>query len=73
LKIVYSNTALALSPSLLGLPSAAVGFTINTQGVTALGVAALNSIFIYKNMRPFYKYTLPDLEVEEVEKDGKIF
>lgn len=69
---VYSSTSLALSPSLLALPSAATGFTITTTGVTALAVSAANCIYIYKNMRPFYKYTLPDLDMNEVEREGNL-
>ena len=67
---VYSGTSMAASLSLLALPSAATGFVISTNGVRALAVSAHNCIYIYKNMRPFYKYTLPDLPLNDVEKEG---
>ena len=40
--------------------------------MTAVGVAAGAAIFIYKNMRAFFKYTLPELELNQIEKEAWI-
>lgn len=35
----------------------------------AIAVASGPHIFVYKNMRPYFKFTLPVLEVNAVEED----
>ena len=32
----------------------------------------MNNIFIYKNMKPYFKYTLPNMELNQVEKEAWI-
>jgi hypothetical protein len=41
----------------------------NFDFIPAVAVASGSSIFIYKNMRPYFKFTLPSLEVDEREDD----
>lgn len=68
---VFAQTSLVHSPALLALPSAVVGFNI-ANGIKALAVAAGSNIFIYKNLKPYFKYTLPELELNQVEKEAWI-
>eukprot|EP00992_Anisonema_acinus_P004112 TRINITY_DN14749_c0_g1_i1.p1 TRINITY_DN14749_c0_g1~~TRINITY_DN14749_c0_g1_i1.p1 ORF type:complete len:129 (+),score=21.54 TRINITY_DN14749_c0_g1_i1:648-1034(+) len=35
----------------------------------AVAVAAGPYIFIYKNLRPYYKFTLPPMEINQIESD----
>lgn len=35
----------------------------------AIAAAAGGSVYIYKNFKPFYKYSLPSLEVIQAERD----
>lgn len=37
--------------------------------VPAIAVASGTQIYIYKNMKPYFKFQLPSLAVHEVEKD----
>lgn len=68
---VFSKTSLVSQNAILGLPSAVTSFNIS-KGVSAVGVAAGAAIFIYKNMRAFFKYTLPELELNQIEKEAWI-
>ena len=40
--------------------------------ILAIAVASMNNIFIYKNMKPYFKYTLPTMELNQVEKEAWI-
>jgi len=68
---LFSKTSLVQSPSLLALPSAVVDFKIS-NGITAIAVASMNNIFIYKSMKPYFKYTLPTMDLNQVEKEAWI-
>ena len=35
----------------------------------AIALASGSSIYIYKNLRPGFQFTIPSLEVNEIEKD----
>ena len=35
----------------------------------AIAAAAGSSVYLYKNLKPFYKYSLPSLEVLQTERD----
>ena len=41
----------------------------NEPRVPAVAVASGAHIYIYKNMRPYFKFTLPTLEIYPAEKD----
>ena len=68
---VYAQTSLVHSPALLALPAGVCAFNI-ANGVHALAVAAGSFVFIYKNLKPYFKYTLPELELDQVEKEAWI-
>ena len=36
---------------------------------TAIGVASGPYVYVYKNLRPYFKFTLPALDVNPVEQD----
>ncbi|OQR71213.1 Bardet-Biedl syndrome 1 protein-like [Tropilaelaps mercedesae] len=69
---VYKGTALLSEHTLVDLPLAIVPFYMNLPGprTPAIAVASGSSIYVYRNMRPFYKYTLPALKVADAEVEA---
>lgn len=41
----------------------------NEPRIPAVAVASGSHIYIYKNMRPYFKFTLPTLDIHPTEKD----
>ena len=37
--------------------------------ITAIAVASGPHIYVYKNMRPYFKFTLPALDINPIEED----
>lgn len=37
--------------------------------VLALAVASGSAVFVFKSLRPYYKFVLPQVEIAQVEKD----
>lgn len=66
---VYKGTALLSEHTLVDLPLAIAPFYMNLPGpkTPAIAVASGSSIYVYRNMRPFYKYSLPALKVADAE------
>eukprot|EP00033_Pygsuia_biforma_P001765 GCRY01001975.1.p1 GENE.GCRY01001975.1~~GCRY01001975.1.p1 ORF type:complete len:588 (+),score=148.91 GCRY01001975.1:228-1991(+) len=68
---VYKGTNLASEITLLSTPTALCVLYIdeNIPRTPALAVSIGSSIFIYRNLRPFAKFTLPDVKIapEELE------
>lgn len=62
---VYKGTHLLSEHTIIDLPTGVVSFHMDTcdPRSPAIAVASGAHIYIYKNMRPFYKFTLPALEV----------
>ncbi|XP_003740934.1 Bardet-Biedl syndrome 1 protein [Galendromus occidentalis] len=69
---VYKGTSLLSEHTLVDLPLAIAPFYMNLPGpkTPAIAVASGSSIYVYRNMRPFYKYTLPALKVAEAELEA---
>ncbi|CAL9699155.1 unnamed protein product [Knipowitschia caucasica] len=69
---VFRGTSLVSESSLLDLPSGLVSFfmDLNEPRVPALAVASGPCIYVYKNLRPYFKFTLPGLEVDPLEQDA---
>lgn len=42
---------------------------INYKKILVIAVAIGPSILFYRNMKPYYKYTLPSLNIEPLERD----
>lgn len=59
--------------SMLEPPCGVVGFYCenNEPGTAAVAVAAGSSLYIYKNMRPHFKYCLPYLDAHPKEREVK--
>lgn len=68
---VYKGTALASEHALLDIPSSLAIFysDLNKPQTPSIAVAAGSYIFIYRNLRPYYKFTLPPIEIEQLELD----
>ena len=62
---VYRGTEMTFETPLLNMPTAVSTFYMdNTEPRTpAVAVASGSFIYIYKNLRPYFKFTLPALQV----------
>lgn len=68
---VYRGTALMSESTLLDLPAGLVAFfmDLHEPRIPAVAVASGPCIYVYKNLRPYFKFTLPGLEVNPLEQD----
>ncbi|XP_029383044.1 BBSome complex member BBS1 [Echeneis naucrates] len=68
---VYRGTALVSESSLLDLPAGLVAFfmDLHEPRIPAVAVASGPCVYVYKNLRPYFKFTLPGLEVNTLEQD----
>eukprot|EP00741_Cyanophora_paradoxa_P005276 tig00000865_g5115.t1 len=68
---VYKGTGLISEHALLDTPCAIATFYSdqNVPRVPSVAVAAGPHIFIYRNLRPYYKFTLPSLDIDKQEAD----
>jgi Bardet-Biedl syndrome 1 protein len=64
---IYKGTSIAWESSLLDIPSAIAVYYPELNSPPNLAVASGNSIYIYKNSRPFFKFTLPLIEISSEE------
>ena len=67
---VYKGTQLVTENTLIDLPTGVVTFHMDTTHppIPAIAVASAAHIYIYKNLRPYFKFTLPTLEILAAEK-----
>ncbi|KAI2643849.1 hypothetical protein H4Q32_027375 [Labeo rohita] len=68
---VYRGTGLLSESTLLDLPTGLVSFLMDLHEprTPAIAVASGPFIYVYKNLRPYFKFTLPSLEVNPLEQD----
>ncbi|XP_051927659.1 Bardet-Biedl syndrome 1 protein [Hippocampus zosterae] len=68
---VYGGTALSSESILLDLPCGLVAFfmDLHEPRVPAVAVASGPCVYVYKNLRPYFKFTLPGLDVNTLEQD----
>ncbi|KAF7649826.1 hypothetical protein LDENG_00135430 [Lucifuga dentata] len=68
---VYRGTALTSESTLLDLPAGLVAFLMDLHEprIPAIAVASGPCIYVYKNLRPYFKFTLPGLEVNALEQE----
>uniref|UniRef100_A0A1A7XV17 BBSome complex member BBS1 n=1 Tax=Iconisemion striatum TaxID=60296 RepID=A0A1A7XV17_9TELE len=68
---VYRGTALMSESMLLDLPAGLVAFfmDLHEPRIPAVAVASGPCIYVYKNLRPYFKFTLPGLEINTLEQD----
>ncbi|XP_062501221.1 Bardet-Biedl syndrome 1 protein-like [Corticium candelabrum] len=66
---VYKGTALHMESAIVDLPTGVCTFYMdqNEPLIPAVAVASGPFIYIYKNSRPYFKFTTPPLEVNAVE------
>ncbi|XP_071770695.2 BBSome complex member BBS1 [Centroberyx gerrardi] len=69
---VYRGTSLVSDSTLLDLPTGLVAFLMDLHEprIPAVAVASGPFIYVYKNLRPYFKFTLPGLEVNSLEQDA---
>lgn len=60
--ILIKGTQLSHEIPLLDLPSGVIAFMMDTNE-PAIAVASSTFVYIYKTIRPYFKFTLPLLEV----------
>ncbi|XP_032090335.1 Bardet-Biedl syndrome 1 protein isoform X2 [Thamnophis elegans] len=67
---VYQGTTLLSENTLPDLPTSVVSFLteLHEPRIPALAVASGPCIYVYKNMRPYFKFTLPPMEPNPMEK-----
>lgn len=67
---VYRGTALSSESALLDLPTGLVSFfmDLHEPRIPAVAVASGPCVYIYKNLRPYFKFTLPGLDVNSLEQ-----
>lgn len=68
---VYKGTALISEQLLPGIAVAVENLYIddNVPRVPVIAVAVASSVLFYRNMKPYYKYTLPSLPIDPTEED----
>ena len=68
---VFKGTSLFTESAIIDLPTALAAFymDLNDPRTPAVAVASGPFIYVYKNLRPYFKFTLPPLEVNTVEQD----
>ncbi|CAI7999114.1 Bardet-Biedl syndrome 1 protein homolog, partial [Geodia barretti] len=61
---VYKGTELSFETPLLDLPTGVATFYMDTTDprTPAVAVAAGSFVYVYKNLRPYFKFTLPHLQ-----------
>ncbi len=57
--------------TIIDLPTGVVAFHMDQTEplIPAVAVASGSHIYIYKNMRPYFKFTLPTLDIHPTEKE----
>ncbi|XP_022090954.1 Bardet-Biedl syndrome 1 protein-like isoform X2 [Acanthaster planci] len=68
---VYKGTSLMSENAIIELPTGVSTFFMDTNEprVPAIAVASGPYLYVYKNLRPYFKFTLPPLDVNPVEQD----
>ncbi|KAK6180671.1 hypothetical protein SNE40_008677 [Patella caerulea] len=68
---VYKNTNLMSEHAIIDLPTGVVNFYMDTlePRTPAIAVASGPYIYIYKNLRPYFKFTLPPLSINQIEQE----
>ena len=66
---VYKGTSLLANMQLINLPSGICTFFVdmNEPMTPAIAVASGPYVYVYKNLRPYFKFTLPSLDINPTE------
>ena len=67
----YANILQVNENAIIDLPTGVVTFHMdrNEPRIPAVAVASGAHIYIYKNLRPYFKFTLPTLDILQAEKE----
>ncbi|KAL5009297.1 hypothetical protein ScPMuIL_014878 [Solemya velum] len=70
-KCLFIGTNLMSENTIIDLPTGVVTFYMDSlePRTPAIAVASGPYIYVYKNLRPYFKFTLPTLEVNQIEQD----
>ncbi|XP_023347799.1 Bardet-Biedl syndrome 1 protein homolog isoform X2 [Eurytemora carolleeae] len=68
---VFKGTQQVTENTIIDLPTGVVTFHMDTNEprIPAIAVASGSHIYIYKNLRPYFKFTLPTLDIQPAERD----
>ena len=68
---VYKGTQMVSEHTIIDLPTGVVTFHMDMTEpkIPAIAVASGAHIYIYKNMKPYFKFTLPSLDIHATEKE----
>ena len=68
---VYNGTSLSYDGNIVETPTAIISFHVDTTEprIPAIALAAGPYIYVYKNIRPYFKFTVPSLEINQLEQD----
>eukprot|EP01086_Lenisia_limosa_P006488 TRINITY_DN25352_c0_g1_i1.p1 TRINITY_DN25352_c0_g1~~TRINITY_DN25352_c0_g1_i1.p1 ORF type:complete len:586 (-),score=123.73 TRINITY_DN25352_c0_g1_i1:21-1778(-) len=66
---IYKGTRMFQEFPLLDVPTAAVTYHMEDRETPVLAIAAGPSIYVFKNLQPLYKFTLPDSQLDPGEAD----
>ncbi|XP_047132073.1 Bardet-Biedl syndrome 1 protein homolog isoform X1 [Hydra vulgaris] len=68
---IFKGTAILSESSITDLPTAVVSFNMDSvePRTPAIAVASGPFVYIYKNLRPYFKFSLPLIEVSPMEND----
>ena len=68
---VYNGTTLSYDGNIVETPTAIISFHVDTTEprIPAIALAAGPYIYVYKNIRPYFKFTVPSLEINQLEQD----
>lgn len=69
---IYGGTLLLSQLTLIDVPCGVISFHMesNEPRIPAIGVASGTFLYIYKNLKPFYKFSLPSLEINAAELEA---
>ena len=68
---VFKGISLMSENTLMEIPTALVSFYHDHQDqkIPSIALASGSSIYIYRNMKPYFKFSLPDLQLNHLEVD----
>ena len=69
---IYKNTFVLAHLTLIDCPAGIVSFYMdsNEPKIPAIGVASGSFLYVYKNLKPFYKFGLPSLDINKTELEA---
>ncbi|XP_055384123.1 Bardet-Biedl syndrome 1 protein homolog [Condylostylus longicornis] len=68
---VYKGTGMVSEQGLPGIPSSVKSFYIDEPEpkIPIIAVSIYSSVLFYRNLKPYYKFTLPEMTIEPLEID----